>query len=241
MYSIAICDDDGDFLRSFGERISAALESRNLAFRLSSFRTPSSLLRAAEAGERFDLAFLDVMFGKAEGLRLAEIIRRQKWETDIVFVTNSPEFAVASYDTAPLHYLIKPVTQEKLDAALERFLRRHAPDLIHFSTSRGTLQMRVSDILYFEIYGHEIVIHKTDGGRESCTGTLKELETALPSMRFVRPHRSYLVNLEHVAKIVRYQIFLTGNASVPVSKKLYQKTQDAFIEYAGGACHTLTL
>lgn len=241
MYSIALCDDDGDFLRSFGERLSSALESRGLAFMLYPFRTPLSLLKAAEAGKRFDLAFLDVMFGKAEGLRLAETIRQQKWETDIVFVTSSTEFAVASYDTAPLHYLVKPVAQEKLDAALDRFLRRHAPDLIHFSTPRGTLQMRVSDILYFEIYGHEIVIHKRDGGRESCAGTLKELETALPPMRFVRPHRSYLVNLEHIAKIVRYQIFLPGDTSIPVSKKLYQKTQDAFIEYADGACHTLTL
>ena len=241
MYSIALCDDDEDFLRSFGKRLSGAMESRGLPFRLSSFRNPRALQGAVEAGEQFDLAFLDVMFGKAEGLRLAETMRREKWETDIVFVTSSPEFAVESYDSAPLHYLVKPVAPEKLDVALERFLRRHAPDLIHFSTARGTLQMRVSDIRYFEIYGHEIVIHKTDGNKESCTGTLKELETALPPMRFVRPHRSYLVNLEHVGKIVRYQIVLTDGTAIPVSKKLYQKTQDEFIEYADGACHTLTL
>lgn len=87
-----------------------------------------------------------------------------------------------------------------------------------------------------EIFGHEIIIHKTDGVKESCTGTLKELEVLLPAQTFVRPHRSYLVNLDHISEIARYQIRLSSGDTIPISKKLYKQIQNSFIDYADKKC-----
>ena len=141
-------------------------------------------------------------------------------------------YAVESYDAAPLHYLLKPVSREKLETALERFLIKNTPRLLHFTTSKGHLSVPIADILFFEIYGHEIIIHKTDKTTEYFTGTLKELEHLLPPLSFVRPHRSYLVSLSHISEITRYRIRLSSGDLIPISKNLYQHTQDCFIDYA---------
>ena len=63
-------------------------------------------------------------------------------------------------------------------------------------------------------------------------GTLKELENRLPANTFVRPHRSYLVNLDQISEIARYMIRVSTGETVPVSQKLYPQVQQAIIRHA---------
>lgn len=234
MYEIAVCDDDAVFTQSFLTQLRQALTARGAAAHLTVYADTQALLRDVRQGRQFDLLFLDVVFSQREqGLRLAEALRQCRCAADMVFISSSPEYAAASFDVQPLHYLVKPVRQEKLDAALDRFLSRHAAKYLRLKTARGMLQVDLAEVLYFEIYAHEIVISLTGGGRQTCVGTLKQLQELLPSHAFVRPHRSYIVNLEHVSEIVCYQIRMRSGDTVPVSKNLYQQVQRAFIAYAG--------
>ena len=180
--------------------------------------------------ERFRLQLTRALDSRT--IRLAATLRNSGYEHDIIFMSTTDDFAVASFDVAPLYYLLKPVDQEKLDTALDRFLDRNTAHTLRLNTARGVLLVRLADVAFFEIYAHEIVIHKTDRAKDSCVGTLKQLEALLPPQGFIRPHRSYLVNLDHVHKIVRYQIFLSSGEVVPVSKNLYQQVQQAFIDHA---------
>lgn len=232
MYKIALCDDDERFTSRFTPLLEQLLREKGADWQLSRFTDTGELLRSVESGGEYDLLFLDIVFGTEQGIRLARTLRERRYGAEIVFVTSSPDFAVEGYDAAPLHYLIKPVDREKLETALDRFLEKRAPQVVRFDTPRGLLQLRLADILYFEIYSHDIVIHVAGGRRESCVGSLKELEALLPRQSFVRPHRSYLVNLDHIAAMSRYHIRLTSGETVPVSKNLYQQVQGAFIDHA---------
>lgn len=232
MYEIAVCDDDAVFISSFEKLLSKLLEARKLPFRLTLFSDTASLQRAIEDGQKYSLLFLDILFGEEAGIRFAKFLREKKCNTDIIFVTCCPEYAVSSYDVSPLHYLIKPVDLEKLDTALTRFLDSKPLHSLTFATPKGLLHVQITDILFFEIYDHKIIIHKTNGMKETCTGTLRELEKLLPSQTFVRPHRSYLVSLDHISEITRYQIRLSSGDTIPISKNLYRQTQSVFIDYA---------
>ena len=61
-----------------------------------------------------------------------------------------------------------------------------------------------------------------------------EMEEQFPSRLFVRPHRSYLVNMDYISKISHFQITLSSGDKIPISRNLYQKTQNLFIEFAVG-------
>lgn len=232
MFEIAICDDDSAFAADFCTRLDGVLDERSTPHRISQFSNPSALLEAIESGQNFDLIFQDVLFGVEKGIRFAKLLRANRWKIDVVFVTSSRDYALEGYDANPLHYLVKPVTREQLASAVDRFLAKHTPQFLRLTTARGLLQLQLSEVLYFEIYDHDIVIHETNGAREACTGTLKELEAMLPPRSFVRPHRSYLVNLEHVSKIVCYQMQLSSGDVIPISRGLYPQVQRSLIDYA---------
>lgn len=232
MYKIAVCDDDTVFLSSFRPMLEEVLAARKVSCQLSIFHDPADLMHAMKAGEPFSLLFLDIYYDTEKGIRFARSLRENNDQTDIVFMTALTDYAVESYDAAPLHYLLKPIDPEKLGNAVDRFLEKNAPQKLHFMTTKGHLYTPITNILFFEIYGHEIVIHLANGTKETCIGTLKGLEQLLPELTFVRPHRSYLVNLEHIAEITRYQIRLSSEDIVPVSKNLYNDILNSFINYA---------
>ena len=233
MYDIAICDDDVAFAAAFSAQLTRALDARGVSCSLKTFSDPAALRRAVENGSRFQLLFLDVLFSETErGIHLAESLRETGIDADIVFISSSPAFAVDSFDAAPLHYLLKPIQEDKLDAALSRFLDKNTPYQLRLDKGRGYLQIPLAEVTFFEIFVREIVIHKTNGTKETCVGTLKELEDRLPADTFVRPHRSYLVNLDHISEIVRYKIRVSSGETVPVSQKLYAYVQQAIIHHA---------
>lgn len=181
MYDIAICDDDAVFSASFRAQLTRVLDARGVAHRITVFSDPDALQHAVAEGGRFALLFLDILFAETQrGIRLAAALQQAGCRADIIFMSSSPDFAAASFDVSPLHYLLKPVADEKLCAALDRFLDKNAPYLLRFDTSHGYLQVPLAEVTYFEIFIREIVIHKANGTKETCAGTLKELEQRLP-------------------------------------------------------------
>lgn len=231
MYRFFICDDDGDFAAQLGERLTDALHRRGEDADLRLFSEPAQVLDAMEQGEPCDLLFLDILFGEEKGIRFARKLRERGWGTDLVFVTASDEYAVDGYDVQPLHYLLKPVDDSRIDEALSRFFRRRTSQMLTLATPHGLLRMPVADALYFEIYNHTVTLHLTDGGNRSWRCSLGELENDLPPNCFVRTHRSYLVNLEHIAEIGRGDVRLDTGDRIPVSKTAYAGVRLALLNF----------
>lgn len=231
MYEIAICDDDGSFASSLQALLSEMLRERGADFHVSLFSDPSSLLASLQRGASCDLIFQDILFGVEKGVRFARLLREKKWDIDLVFVTTSPQYALAGYEVQPLNFLLKPVTRDKLGPVLDCFLERRTPRTLQLTTSQGLMRIPMMDVLYFEIYNHTITIHLRGGGKRTWRGALHELEAELPPHCFVRTHRSYLVNLAHISEIERSQVQLTSGEFVPISKSAYANVLTSMVAY----------
>ncbi len=231
MYEIAICDDDGAFASELSSTLSRLFAERDAPCHVTLFSDPARMLSALERGERCDLLFQDILFGEEKGLRFAKLLRERNWDLDLVFVTSSEQYAVAGYDAQPLHYLLKPLRLEQLSSVLDRFLERRAPRILSLTTPQETVRLPVTDALYFEVYNHVVKLRRRDGGERSWRGTLQELEDELPRGRFVRVHRSYLVNLEHIDVIKRDRLRLSSGDVVPLGRTDYVNVQMALAAY----------
>lgn len=232
MYRFAICDDDPQFAALLKEALISRLNSRNIVFEISSFDTPSDLISRFEQGEPFDLLFLDIVFQDTTGIQMARRLRSFHTDTDIIFLSSSSDYALESFDVSPLHYLIKTNKLEKLEEALDRFFDKHADQSFYIKSREGILALPVSDILFFEIYGHDLSVHLISGENHTFSGTLKKIEEDLPGSTFIRAHKSYLVNMAHIVKIARYEISLSNGETVPISKKNYLSIMSAFVDYS---------
>ncbi len=233
MYKFAICDDDVVFCRKFEMLLSRIMEERHAEYSLACYNDGGSFAASIRAGEKYDLVFLDIMIKEDNGLELARTLRRKENVSDIVFVTDYDEYAVDSYDVEPLHYLIKSDNMEKLETAMIRFISKNSPCKICVSTANGLVFLPLCDIMCFEIYGHDIVIHLSNGTKQECRGTLKQIETLLPPESFIRLHRSYLVNLDFISEISHNNITLSDGMNIPLGKTMYKRLQIIMVNYLG--------
>ncbi len=230
MYRLAICDDsqaDTAYLQGLLEKWAARRET---ALKTEVFPSAEAFLFQYEEDPSFDLLLLDIEMGRMSGVELARKIRQENSSVQIVFVTGYMEYIAQGYDVEALHYLLKPVTEEKLWAVLDRAqLRMKAREKeLCLSVPEGTVRIPLREIRYLEVARNYVTIC----GLEPCTvkKTLNELEKELDES-FFRTGRSYIVNLHFVRKITRTQVILKDGRELPLSRKFYDQINRAMIHY----------
>lgn len=161
---------------------------------------------AAELAPVCDVLFLDVEMAGPSGLDVARLLRDTTTPPAVVFVTAHAEYAVDAFAVEAFDYLLKPVEPERLARVLERLRERRPaarePRKIPVVAGGRTELIGHEQVHYVQAEGDYSRIHVYDRSYLS-TASLRELEDALPAELFVRIHRSFLVNLAHVASVRR--------------------------------------
>ena len=105
-------------------------------------------------------------------------------------------------------------------------------ECISIRADHKTSLVRYSNIVYIESAGEYVRLHLADGGHLVTLFRLKNMESTLPSERFVRVHRSFIVNLEHVTGYTKGRVFLTGDEYAPIGEN-YRDSFAAIVEKIG--------
>lgn len=230
MYRLAICDDnqaDVIYLSSFLEKWA---EKEEKALKIESFPSAEAFLFQYEEEKSFDILLLDIEMGDMNGIELARKIRRENHLVQIIFITGYMEYVAEGYDVEALHYLLKPVTEEKLYGVLDRAAERlkSKEKELCLTLPGSVTRIALCEIRYLEVRRNYVTIH----GAEDYTvkKTLNELEEELDGS-FCRTGRSYIVNLHFVKKITRTQVILKDGREIPLSRNCYEKMNRAVIQY----------
>lgn len=232
LYNVGICDDADLDLQEMSSVVESLLRERGIHFSIRKFRSAAELIQAYRGGETWELLLLDILMAGQDGLQLAEALRAQGCDTDVVFVTVSPEFALAGYRSFPVSYLLKPLTREKLAGVLDHCLERRKkhPPLILDTMSGGSVSVSLEELVYLEVFRREVVIHCSVGS-VSCQGPLHEVLARLPREQFYQCHRSYVVNLSFVTGIQKYAFLLQDGSEVPIAMRTYLQAQTRWMEF----------
>jgi DNA-binding LytR/AlgR family response regulator len=167
-------------------------------------------LAAAASGE-LEAIFLDVEMPGITGIELARALAGHRHAPAVVFVTAHAGYAVEAFAVEAFDYLLKPVDPERLARVVRRLEQRTGggdartagpPARIPVVAGGRTELVDPDEMYYAEADGDYSRIHTFDRVYLS-TASLRELEQVLPADRFVRTHRSYLVNLARVAAVRR--------------------------------------
>lgn len=168
-----------------------------------------------------DLVLLDVQMPGMDGF---SVLRALKDPPHIVFATAYDEYAIKAFEVEALDYLLKPFSQARLAAAVERVRQKLAEGRarvdseavsrvadtrnvyatqIPVHTARKILVVPVKEILWFAVESRLVYAH-VDGRALMTNFTLRELEDRLDPQVFFRAHKSRLVNLEQVKEVARW-------------------------------------
>jgi two-component system, LytTR family, response regulator LytT len=166
----------------------------------------ASAAEATEVAAGCDAVFLDIELAGASGLEAARLLSGDADPPAVVFVTAHAEYAVDAFAVEAFDYLLKPVDPERLARVVARLAERRPavrePRKIPVVAGGRTELIDQDQVRYVQAEGDYSRVHTYDRSYLSTT-SLRELEAALPPERFVRIHRSYLVNLARVASVRR--------------------------------------
>lgn len=236
MLKIAVCDDEPIFV----EQISGKIKEYMPDCKIYSFFSCEDLLLQ---GEIFDIYFLDIQMQELNGIEAAKKLRELDEESIIVFITGAKEYVFEAFDVAALHYLVKPVDDEKLQEALNRAKKEIVKKQnkinkqIFIKTRNKKITLNVADIIYFENEMRKIVAH-TVKGEISFYGVMGDMEKEVGA-GFCRCHRGYLVNLSYVAEYDTENIILANGEKIYLSKDRYHDFVRQYMRYLrnGGVSH----
>lgn len=230
-YKIAICDDEPS-QRDYLEGIIAAWAKKgNHLVELRKYAHARHFLFDYGEKKDFDILLLDVEMPEISGIELAKTVRKDNSAVQIIFVTGYYEYFSDGFDVSALHYLIKPVTEEKLFPVLNRAAEnlRFRQKSVLLSTADGEIKLPLADILYAEAENVYVIVHTVHGSYRTRT-TLAKFFGQLDET-FLQVHRSFVVGLKYVRKITRTEITLASGDTVPIRRGMYDEVHAALIRY----------
>lgn len=160
-----------------------------------------------------DVVFLDVQMPGADGFQLIDAVGARAMPA-VVFVTAHEEHALRAFDVDAVDYLLKPFDEERFATALARVReelearrlrnngeRRRPLDRLPLRSAGRVSFLRVDHVEWVDAAHNYVRIHSTDGRTHVVRGAIGDLETRLDPQRFVRIHRSTIVNVERVREL----------------------------------------
>lgn len=237
MYNIILCDDNTQFANLLSDVLIKEcnkLQSREKFIHIGCIFNSGYACLEYVRKEKTDVIFLDIDMPQMSGFDLAKILRAEFPNMIIVFMSAYDNFVYNSFEFMPFAYVRKSHMSEELPKVLKRIANKfHEKERrVTIYTNDGEKQIDIKSIAFVESKRNYFVCHLTYGRKYTCRGTLSQFENIVSGYDFFRIHSAYLVNLEHVERILEHGYILVKNESLPLAQRRAQDFKRKFMEYA---------
>ena len=238
MIKVAFCDDDLSVLNQLNTLIDKYRVERNQEIVYVDFNSPLELMAQIEKGLCLDVLFLDVVMPGENGIEVAREIRRYDTNMKIIFLTSSAEFAVESYAVGAYFYQLKPIWEESffrlMDQVISECEKAQQYSLI-LRCKSGITRIDLNKLEYCEVIGRTLLFHMENGMVLERNGSLDELLGYLKQYtNFIRPHRSFVINMEYIQNISYKAVVMECLSEIPIPRGKYTELKDMYLEYVFG-------
>jgi two-component system LytT family response regulator len=195
-----------------------------------------------------DMVFMDIEMPVMNGFQLLEALEQINFS--LVFVTAYDQFAVKAFRFNALDYLLKPIDGKELTKAVEKAMlqrpgtqqlqslkhqlqagEKYQPGKIALPYQNGVTFTEIKTILYCEADNNYTRFYVSGGQQYIVSKTLGDIQEVLEERNFLRVHRQYLVNLDHIKKYVRGEgnyLVMSNDENIPVARNKKEKLVERF-------------
>lgn len=198
--------------------------------------------------QKLDLIFLDIQMPDLNGIELARVLGKGADVPRVIFTTAYNQFAIEGYKVDALDYLLKPFNYEEFLRAAQKALNYHEllnrpnnttpaavaeehadENYLFLKVEYQLVRIALDDILYIEGLKDYVKVHLKGVDKAVLSLTsLKALEERLPSKRFMRVHRSFIVSLDKVTSMTKNSVQI-GKMIIAVGDQY----KEAFSQFVG--------
>ncbi len=231
---IAICDDEQRELEAIEAALTAAAVELSADIEIAAYSSGAALIEAVESGSQPALAVWDIYMGEENGMKTAGVLRGLIPGLPCAFLTTSRDFAVEAFSLDALHYIMKPVTVEKLKELLERFFTHveRPPRCLTLSDQQGERQVPLEQIRYLLSQDRGIEIYLQTGRKWFPCLFRQAAERLADEADFVQISRSCIVNLNEVLHLGNADCHLKNGEALPISRRERQTVLTRYNDFA---------
>ncbi|MCL2051151.1 MAG: LytTR family DNA-binding domain-containing protein [Lachnospiraceae bacterium] len=238
MVFIAICDDENKICAELERTLLNIFDNLNVKHEIDVFYTGEELCKEIETGKHYDIIFLDIEFAqnKINGVEVGQLIRdvHQNHLTSIVFISWKKSYALQLFEIQPLHFLVKPLKDEKIENVVRKYFKISGlwSEVFTYKIGHDIFKVQIKDIIYLENYERKVILHLTNGRKEEFYGSLKAVyEEQLKRFDFLFIHASYVVNYDYVTALTFNQVLLFNSRdALPISKHKKNEVRERYYE-----------
>ncbi len=228
MYDIGICDD-GENVCSFLENmIFECAKEKAIRINVQIWYTGEGLRDYLAAGGHLDILFLDIELFKMTGIEVGRYIRNELDNMGLllIYISGKSSYAQQLFKTQPMDFLVKPITQEQINDAIEIAIKiiKRKSERFEFQQGKDYYYIQQGDIVYFESKGRKIKIVTSQNIYEFY-GRLKDIVKEL-SEDFIEIHQSYVVNRENVLRYTYEMVEMENGTILTISQKKRKQVRE---------------
>lgn len=227
-YKIAVCDDSDADRQYILHMVNRWAVSAGHMVHTDMFASAESFLFHYAEESDYDILLLDIEMGDMDGVTMAKQLRRDNDTVQIIFITGYSDYISEGYEVAALHYLMKPVKEEKLCSVLDRAAAKLSRNekVFNFESCGEMVRVPIYQIRYADVSGNYVTVHALSD--VTVKMTLGELEKQLDE-RFYRAGRSVIINLTQIARVTKKEIKLSDGTAIVLPRGAYDGINRAII------------
>ena len=228
--NIAVCDDESKILEEIADFINKEFPGN----KIETFSDGESFLSVIKTGLNTepDVLLIDIDMPGMSGMEVAAVLASEKARTLIVFVTAHDELVYDSFKYHPFAFVRKKYLEDELRNVLKdcqkEIVSRNKQFI--FKNASQTINLAQNEILYFEGQANYLAIHTT-GDEYRMRSTMTAVEKELENCGFLRIHKGFLVNLEHVKILKTENLELDNGELLPIGKSYSDEAKKSILRY----------
>jgi DNA-binding LytR/AlgR family response regulator len=234
---IAVCDDkteQAQYIKFITEKWA---EQNRVSIKAYMFGSAESLKAEISENNKFDILLLDIEMGEPagqNGVELAKELRLSGDKTVIIFITAIADYISEGYDVSALHYLMKPIKEDKFFDVLDRAYKNitETQKFLIITSEGKDYRILFDDIMYIEAVRNYVII-KTISEQYEVRRNISKIEEELDNS-FFRCQRSFIAGLRHIKYISKTEVLLNNGETISLSRNIYKDLYKAFIDYFKG-------
>lgn len=226
--NFAICDDNIIDSNYVNELVRKWSTNKKYQININMFSSAESFLFHYVENKEYDVLLLDIEMGNMDGVTLAREIRKFNKSVQIVFITGYSDYISEGYDVEALHYLMKPLKEEKLFDVLDRAVTKLIQNekRLVLNLSDEMIRIPLQEIIYLDVDRNYVTVHATKD--YTIKKTLGEIEKELDE-RFFRIGRSAIVNLNYIKRVTKTDVYLSNGVILQLPRGIYDALNRAII------------
>lgn len=245
MISIAICDEEKNFVKEVYNVLSNISKKNNIDIFIDIFENGDQfLVKFKKVENQYNIVFINIdaniFINNMTGIEVAKYIKKLNKNTQIIFFSRSKKYVFEGYNIGISNYLLKPtgtkleeIDKKKIEEEFFKILDKlyEIKKNLFVVKSRDYLKvLNIEDILFFEAKDRKIIV-VTKNGKFSFYNKMSNLENNFNKNLFIRCHRGFLINPEHIKEITSENVYLNYGYKIPISRLKISNVKSKFINY----------